>query len=219
MANYACFCTGCDTFQFAAWGERKCPACNGRLIQSRVEQWAFESMSQEEKYMTFLPLVKEGSPEYRLLLAGCESHEEVRRLQQKLYEDALRKEQARMQALSEMTIAFESSFEDAKVVKRGGCIFAEAVVTIPRSLSFDTESGRDYLSEALEKARSLALGKLQEKAFELSCNAVISLDYDYLTLDWERPPAIDASVHIKEDYVICVSARGTAVVIEKVMNS
>lgn len=173
-------------------------------------------MSQQEKYTTFLPFVEKGTPEYRLLLAGCESHEEVRHLQQKMYEDALRKEQARMQAFSEMTIAFESSFDDAKVVKRGGRIFAEAVVTVPRSISFDSESGQNYLSEALERARSETLEKLQEKAFDLSCNAIISLDYDYLTLDWERSPAIDASVHIKEDYVICVSAKATAAVLEKI---
>ena len=216
MAKYACFCTGCNTFQFSPWGVRECPACGGRLIQSRVEQWEFESMTTEKKYTTFLPLVKEDSPEYKLLLAGTESHEKVRYLQQKMYEDELSKEEARKHAFAEMTIALESSFEDAKIVKRGGYIFADAVSTLPRSVSFESESGQNQLTDAIAEARNKALEELKEEAFELGCNAIISLDFDYLTLDWERYPSFDKSVHIKEDYVICVSAKATAVVLEKI---
>ncbi len=216
MANYACFCTGCNTFQFAPWGARKCPACGGRLIQSRVEQWGFESMPQEQKYTTFMPLVKEGTPEYMLLLAGTESHEKVRNLQQKMYEAERIKEQARVNAFAEMTVAFESSIEGTKIVKSCGPVFAETIVTIPRTVSFDSESGKKKLTDGLADARNNALEKLKEAAFELNCNAIISLDFDYLTLDWEKSTAIDATVHIKEDYVICVSAKATAVSLEKI---
>lgn len=51
--------------------------------------------------------------------------------------------------------------------------------------------------------------------YDLGCNAIVGVDFDYLTLDPQHAAALNASVTVYEPYVICVTANGNAVVIEK----
>ena len=55
-----------------------------------------------------------------------------------------------------------------------------------------------------------ALRELKEAAYDLGCNAVIGVDFDYLTLEPET-----ANIHggtLYEPYIICVTANGNAVI-------
>ena len=54
--------------------------------------------------------------------------------------------------------------------------------------------------------------ELKEAAYDLGCNAVIGVDFDYITLE---PESATLGRTIYEPYVICVTANGNAVVIEK----
>ena len=56
--------------------------------------------------------------------------------------------------------------------------------------------------------------ELKEAALDLGCNAVIGVDFDYLTLDPQTASLTGGTVY--EPYVICVTANGNAVVIEKI---
>ena len=51
--------------------------------------------------------------------------------------------------------------------------------------------------------------------YNLGCNAVIGVDFDYLTMDPQHSHVFNRSVTVYEPYVICVTANGNAVVIEK----
>ena len=65
------------------------------------------------------------------------------------------------------------------------------------------------------KIRRQALKELKEAAYDLGCNAVIGVDFDYITLEPERSSALNRQITVYEPFVICVTANGNAVVIEK----
>lgn len=54
---------------------------------------------------------------------------------------------------------------------------------------------------------------MKEVAYNLGCNAVIGVDFDYITLEPETANFGGGTAY--EPYVICVTANGNAVVIEK----
>ena len=69
------------------------------------------------------------------------------------------------------------------------------------------------MTDSLSLIRIQALKELKEAAYDLGCNAVIGVDFDYLTFE---PETIGAGgTHYYEPYVVCVTANGNAVVIEK----
>ncbi len=71
----------------------------------------------------------------------------------------------------------------------------------------------ENLTNALVRIRTQALRELKEAAYDLGCNAVIGVDFDYITLEPETASIGGGTVY--QPYVICVTANGNAVVIEK----
>lgn len=69
------------------------------------------------------------------------------------------------------------------------------------------------MTDALVKIRIQAIKELKEAAYDLGCNAVIGVDFDYITLEPVTANATGATVY--QPYVICVTANGNAVIIEK----
>ncbi|MDR1853103.1 MAG: heavy metal-binding domain-containing protein, partial [Propionibacteriaceae bacterium] len=66
---------------------------------------------------------------------------------------------------------------------------------------------------SLAKIRRNALQELKEAAYDLGCNAIIGVDFDYLTLDPETANSRGGTTYLP--YVFGVTANGNAVVIEK----
>ena len=127
-------------------------------------------------------------------------------------------EAEKQQACASMLITSGFSFDGYKVVKYSGYISGDDVVEIPRGtkgaiFNMTTNVG-DALSEALVRIRRNALQELKEAAFALGCNAVIGVDFDYITLDPETANSSGGTCYLP--YVFCVTANGNAVVIEKV---
>jgi uncharacterized protein YbjQ (UPF0145 family) len=118
--------------------------------------------------------------------------------------------------IAEMLISSGFSFEGYKIVKYSGYISGDDVVQVSRGedgiFSGATDVG-EALSQALRKIRRQALAELKEAAYELGCNAVIGVDFDYITLDPETANALGGTTYLP--YVFCVTANGNAVVIEK----
>ena len=69
------------------------------------------------------------------------------------------------------------------------------------------------MTDALVKIRIQAIKELKEAAYDLGCNAVIGVDFDYITLEPETARLNGGTLY--EPYVICVTANGNAVIIEK----
>lgn len=140
----------------------------------------------------------------------------------KAEEDAIKKamqeaENEKQQALANMLISSGFSFDGYRIVKYSGYISGDDATQMPRSykgiFKDTTKDNNEELTKALVKIRHQALKELKEAAYDLGCNAVIGVDFDYLTLD---PETVDLSGHhYLEPYLICVTANGNAVVIEK----
>ena len=122
------------------------------------------------------------------------------------------------EAVSKVLITSGYSFEGYRIIKYSGYISGDDVTQIPRSTSLlgagtDGKMGSN-LTDALVKIRIQALKELKEAAVAMGCNAVIGVDFDYITLEPETVSAI-GNARVLEPYVICVTANGNAVLIEK----
>lgn len=128
-------------------------------------------------------------------------------------EEAARKKQ---QALASMLISSGFSFDGYKIVKYSGYISGDDVIQIEKEKSFWTGLSKtdvgNALSGSLVKIRRQAIAELKEAAYELGCNAVVGVDFDYITLD---PQIHNGQMTQDLPYVFCVTANGNAVVIEK----
>jgi uncharacterized protein YbjQ (UPF0145 family) len=72
---------------------------------------------------------------------------------------------------------------------------------------------KNKLMESLVIIRRNALSELKEAAYALGCNAVIGVDFDYLTLDPQTGNLNGGTIY--QPYVFGVTANGNAVIIEK----
>ena len=114
-------------------------------------------------------------------------------------------------ALSEMLVSSGFNFDGYKIVKYSGYISGDDTVQINRK-DITGNYNPQNVCDALVKIRIQALKELKEAAYELGCNAVIGVDFDYMTFD---PTTVSAGTTYYYPYVICVTANGNAVVIEK----
>ena len=119
-------------------------------------------------------------------------------------------------ALANMLITSGFSFDGYKITKYSGYISGDDVIQIKKEKGFFTGLNKvdvgSALSESLVKIRQQALKELKEAAYDLGCNAVIGVDFDYITLD---PEVHNGQFTEDLPYVFCVTANGNAVVIEK----
>ena len=114
--------------------------------------------------------------------------------------------------MSKMLISSGFSFEGYNIVKYSGYISGDDACEIPRGGIFGRNHGEN-LTNALVKIRRVALQELKEAAYNLGCNAIIGVDFDYITLEPETVNITGGTRY--EPYVICVTANGNAVIIEK----
>ena len=134
-------------------------------------------------------------------------------------EDANAAKQAeidKQKAISQILISSGFNFDGYRIVKYSGYISGDDVIQIAKEKSFWigrnlTDVG-EALSKSLVKIRRQALAELKEAAYDLGCNAVIGVDFDYITLD---PQVHNGQFTQDLPYVFCVTANGNAVVIEK----
>ncbi len=133
-------------------------------------------------------------------------------------EEALRKIEAAARAkekdkeLASMLITSGFNFDGYTITKYSGYISGDDATQIPRSGVFGGNNGQN-LTDALVRIRRQAIRELKEAAYDLGCNAVIGVDFDYITLEPETANLTGGTLY--EPYIICVTANGNAVVIER----
>ena len=125
----------------------------------------------------------------------------------------------RAKALPKMLITSGFSFEGYRIVKYSGYISGDDAIQIDRgTASFWDGSGATNVGEKLMQSLTIirrnALRELKEAAYDLGCNAVIGVDFDYLTLDPQTATSTGGTVY--QPYVFGVTANGNAVIIEKI---
>lgn len=147
--------------------------------------------------------------EYKVEITAAEKEEQEKRkkeLEKGIYE------QEKSKALASILITSGFNFNGYKIVKYSGYISGDDATEIPRGGIFGGNNGKN-LTDALVKIRIQALKELKEAAYDLGCNAVIGVDFDYITLEPETARLTGGTLY--EPYVICVTANGNAVIIEK----
>jgi uncharacterized protein YbjQ (UPF0145 family) len=125
-------------------------------------------------------------------------------------------EQRKQEALSSMLITSGFSFDGYTITRYSGYISGDDAVQVDRGTGGFFGNVTDVgasLMESLVKIRRQALYELKEAAFALGCNAVIGVDFDYLTLDPETAGSNGGTLYLP--YVFGVTANGNAVFIEK----
>ena len=142
-------------------------------------------------------------------LAKKEAEEKAKAEEERRAQEIVDEKQS---ALANMLISSGFSFEGYKIVKYSGYISGDDAVQIPRSGWFGFKNTGERLTDALVKIRRQAIAELKEAAYALGCNAVIGVDFDYINMDPQT--AFNGST-VYEPYVICVTANGNAVIIEK----
>jgi uncharacterized protein YbjQ (UPF0145 family) len=172
----------------------------------------------------FFEFIKEQGLKYELTVTSWEVEDSKVEEYINMYEEWLKTKDAeeaaakaeavfKEKAMSEMLITSGFTFDGYTITKYSGYISGDDAVQIPRSGIFKNNDNGQNLTNALVQIRRQALKELKEAAYNLGCNAVIGVDFDYITLEPET-----ANVHggtMYEPYVICVTANGNAVVIEK----
>lgn len=136
--------------------------------------------------------------------------EQEEKERQRLYEEEKQK------ALASMLITSGFTFEGYKIKKYSGYISGDDAIQVDRGtagfFSSATNVG-DSLMGALAEIRRNSINELKEAAYALGCNAVIGVDFDYLTLEPETANSSGGTTYLP--YVFGVTANGNAVIIEK----
>ena len=120
-------------------------------------------------------------------------------------------------ALPKMLITSGFSFEGYRIVKYSGYISGDDAVQVNRGTAgffSDPTNVGEKLMQSLTIIRRNALRELKEAAYDLGCNAVIGVDFDYLTLDPQTANSSGGTTYLP--YVFGVTANGNAVIIEKI---
>lgn len=118
--------------------------------------------------------------------------------------------------MSGILITSGFNFDGFKVVKYSGYISGDDAIQVDRGQQgFFTSATNvgEALMNNLSTIRRNALQELKEQAYALGCNAIIGVDFDYLTLDPETVSASGGTLYMP--YVFGVTANGNAVIIEK----
>ena len=146
----------------------------------------------------------EKMPEKRVL-----SDTEIQEIQLQKLEDAKKKK-----AMASMLITSGFNFDGYRITKYSGYISGDDAMSVDRGYAWQNISVRDGLMASLSQIRRNALRELKEAAYDLGCNAVIGVDFDYITLDPQTANFSGGTTY--QPYVFCVTANGNAVVIEKI---
>lgn len=115
-----------------------------------------------------------------------------------------------------MLITSGFTFDGYTITRYSGYISGDDVIEIDRGasfLGFGATNVGPALMDSLVKMRRNAIKELKEAAFDLGCNAVIGVDFDYLIFDPETASITGKTTYLP--YVFGVTANGNAVVIEK----
>ena len=123
-------------------------------------------------------------------------------------------EEIKNKAMAKMLITSGFNFDGYRIVKYSGYISGDDAISVDRGYAWERKSIRDELMASLVTIRRNALRELKEAAYDLGCNAVIGVDFDYLTLDPQTANASGGTTY--QPYIFGVTANGNAVIIEKI---
>ena len=204
------YCPTCNVTYIANSGATaNCPTCKNSLVETHLtaDFWATLSPAEKDSQKSCL---KQSHEERARQMELQRQHAEEERRNAEM--EALKKKQA----MSQMLITSGFNFDGYRIVKYSGYISGDDAISVDRGMAvFGLGNNiKDRLMESLVTIRRNALRELKEAAYDLGCNAVIGVDFDYLTLDPQTANLTGGTTY--QPYVFGVTANGNAVIIEKI---
>lgn len=182
-------------------------------------EYKFENWLKENGYpvkFAFFGNELEDSLVDKAVAAYKAMFEEAKRKAEEEAAAAQQEEEKKKSVMSQILITSGFNFDGYTIKKYSGYISGDDVIQVDRGrqgiFSGTTDVG-SALSSALVNLRRNALAELKEAAYDLGCNAVIGVDFDYMTLAPETVNMNGGTLYLP--YVFCVTANGNAVIIEK----
>ena len=193
------------------------------LNRDRFEDYLLQSEYKSQINDGLLGMTIFEHADISAIVSGYKKYEEdlavkaKERAQEKANEEARIKKAAadKKAALANMLITSGFNFDGFTITKYSGYISGDDAISVDRGMAiFGSGTNiKDKLMESLVIIRRNALAELKEAAYALGCNAVIGVDFDYLTLDPQTANLGGGTTY--QPYVFGVTANGNAVVIEK----
>ena len=213
---YVCGTCGSSYSNYEGKNGTICDECHNKLVETTIKLEAWKRYTSEQKDAVRNSVMAKGAEENYTNSQKNAEIIEKRREREQMELDIKQAELEKQQALKNILITSGFNFDGYKVVKYSGYISGDDVVEVERGTTFlgmgATHTG-SALTESLVKIRRRALQELKEAAYDLGCNAVIGVDFDYITLEPETASLGGHTTYLP--YVFCVTANGNAVVIEK----
>lgn len=213
---YVCGTCGSSYSNYEGKNGTICDECHNKLVETTIKLEAWKRYTSEQKDAVRNSVMAKWAEENYTNSQKNAEIIEKRREREQMELDIKQAELEKQQALKNILITSGFNFDGYKVVKYSGYISGDDVVEVERGTTFlgmgATHTG-SALTESLVKIRRRALQELKEAAYDLGCNAVIGVDFDYITLEPETASLGGHTTYLP--YVFCVTANGNAVVIEK----
>lgn len=198
---------GIMEYEFTAWLKK-----SGYKIKSGLLGDSIEGDPNPEP---IVKAYKESLAEDARIKAEREA-EDTRTKAEREAEEAAAEEKMKA-ALASMLITSGFNFDGFTIKRYSGYISGDSAVSMDRPThgwlgGVNKDVGDDIL-KALSSIRRKALQELKEAAYHLGCNAVIGVDFDYITMDPETATTGGGTLYLP--FLFAVTANGNAVVIEK----
>ena len=207
MANLWVKCPYCGAEAY--YTSKKCSMC-GRDIVSQ-EEYEKEKKIEEERLRKYKEQKRLEEERIQLEKKELERREAERIAEEEKREQEIKEEKAKREMdIANTLISSGYSFEGYRIVKYSGYISGDDATFVKLPTLADTpDKLKDKILDAYASIRIQSLKELKEAAYDLGCNAVIGLDFDYMITD------LPTNVGSNYPFVLSVTANGTAVKIEK----
>ena len=146
-----------------------------------------------------------------LLASHIEAANEAAR-QAEEEEAFLKEEEERIaQIVQAMPVTSTASFDGYRIVEYGGYVSGDEAIELSDTSFSQGDFKKDTVNDAIKSMRFIAIDELKTAAAQIGCNAVVGLDFDYLTMDRSFPGLGGGTIN--RTFII-LTANGTAVTIE-----
>lgn len=146
-----------------------------------------------------------------LFAAEIEAAKEAAR-QAEEEEAFLKEEEERIaKVVQEMPVTSTPSFDGYRIVEYGGYVSGDEAIELSDTSFSQGDFKKDKVNDAIKTMRFIAIDELKTAAAQIGCNAIVGLDFDYLTMDRSFPGLGGGTIN--RTFII-LTANGTAVTIE-----
>ena len=206
-----CLCGAEGTFQNRDLSEEfespLCDSCNWTIYVAKKDPSSDASI-QNIKQLAQKPTANKQASEYLLNMFDPETikkREEMAAAREAMLAEDLKRVE---QVVKRMPITSSGNFEGYRIVRYGGYVSGDEVVTLSDHWLAGGASSynKDNINNAIKQVRQVAIHELKQAAALIDCNAVIALDFDYINIDRQIGNTNFTS--------IILTANGTAVEIE-----